>query len=306
MSRKWPQTPEREGSLSYAPDIQRTPTGPPRRIHAPIPISLGQDCFDPIQTQSRPPSRAASTSRDDRTPPPISKQIACIRRSQSAAPSRKTSPIGSFPTPDLRGTHEDDEDEIMSDHGSDHGDLEYADPTLARPPGPPSIPQPAATTPRMSLSDKQLVLGTQLAVIDQVGKVQAVPKFQKYVESIHSETGAPLFPNNTVVGEHHPNIHTMLPPKPKFKDVPPTPPTSNPELAEWVDLMTEAINAQNAEITSLHNLLVHSVAQDNVLGTFSATIVHEVEKQLRAIEEALQAQGAQKGFLGQKTIKKML
>ena len=53
--------------------------------------------------------------------------------------------------------------------------------------------------------------------------------------------------------------------------------------------MTRTINALAEQQANIHHLLVHSISQNNVLGSFSASVTHNIEKHIEAIEESTKA-----------------
>ena len=53
----------------------------------------------------------------------------------------------------------------------------------------------------------------------------------------------------------------------------------------WLDLLTRAVNYISTEQTKIHNLLIYSISQNNVLGTFQASVIHKIELRLHCIED---------------------
>ena len=60
-------------------------------------------------------------------------------------------------------------------------------------------------------------------------------------------------------------------------------------LLMWFADMTRTINALAEQQANIHRLLVHSISQNNVLGSFSASVTHNIEKRIKAIEESTKA-----------------
>ena len=105
---------------------------------------------------------------------------------------------------------------------------------------------------------------------------------------VHDKGTGKLFPGNTVLGEGEPAEipgHNQGTPVPT---IPPTNADANISVEyEWFDQVVTAINQLVEEQEKLCKLIVHSICQSNVLGTFSATTTHEVKLRLHSIEGTL-------------------
>jgi len=68
-------------------------------------------------------------------------------------------------------------------------------------------------------------------------------------------------------------------------------------MKAWTSAVTQALNSQNTEIAALRKLLVHSISQNNVLGTFSTSVIRRIEERLVGIETSIAATPGHKGPL---------
>ena len=147
-------------------------------------------------------------------------------------------------------------------------------------------PQSSATVAPANAA-QQAVEDLQNKLILSTKHTATKASFAAHIQDIEQGTGK-LFPGNTVLGEGEP---AEIPGHDQGTPVPSIPPTTaNPNVSvehEWFDCVATAINQLAEEQEKLHKLIVHSICQSNVLGTFSATTTHEIELRLRSIEGTL-------------------
>jgi len=113
------------------------------------------------------------------------------------------------------------------------------------------------------------------ALTESTSKATSDPHFAAHISTIESgviggNTPEILFPNN-------PYVQLTQPPQGQdpnvfLSSVPPPPPNPN-DMKVWTSAVTHALNSQNTEIAALHKLLVHSISQNNMLSTFSTSVI---------------------------------
>ena len=113
--------------------------------------------------------------------------------------------------------------------------------------------------------------------------------FQQHVADIESGSGQ-LFPDVPRLQSETPIvIPDSTPPPIPHIDLPPTRTTEENTEWSWFADMTRTINALAEQQANIHSLLVHSISQNNVLGSFSASVTHNIEKRIEAIEASTKA-----------------
>ena len=113
--------------------------------------------------------------------------------------------------------------------------------------------------------------------------------FQKHIADIESGSGQ-LFMDVPRLQSEAPIVipDSTPPPIPHIK-LPPTGTTEENTEWSWFADMTKTINALAEQQANIHHLLIHSISQNNVLGSFSASVTHNIEKRIQAIEESTKA-----------------
>ena len=113
--------------------------------------------------------------------------------------------------------------------------------------------------------------------------------FQQHVADIESGSGQ-LFPDVPRLQSEAPIVipDSTPPPIPHISLPPPGTTEENTEWSWFAD-MTKTINALAEQQANIHRLLVHSISQNNVLGSFSASVTHNIEKRIEAIEASTKA-----------------
>jgi len=117
--------------------------------------------------------------------------------------------------------------------------------------------------------------------------------FVSHIQDVVSGTNTRgLFPGNEMLSNVGSNAlgtsHDPLPTPPPL--VTPTPPTAaedNTDYFAWMASISETINQQSTMLNQLQKLVVHLSSQANVMASFNASVIFNVEKRLKSIEETV-------------------
>ena len=286
MSDNPPTTPpNRESSLDYLTDSQQTPTV--ARMTKPLASTSGKQKTaptpKPFYSAYHVPTPAQRRTRS-RAPSPTPSQRRRERLSRSVSRS---------PAPQGQEVDEDDEIEMWGDE-ADERHLPFIDYNAPNPDQ--NLYQPHSTaTIAPANAAQRAVEDLQNQIIQTAKHTATKASFAEHIRDIEQGTGK-LFPGNTVLGEGEP---AEIPGHDQGTPVPTVPPTTtNPDTSvehEWFDRVATAINQLAEEQEKLRKLIVHSICQSNVLGTFSATTTHEVELRLCSIEGTLAGKPGHQG-----------
>ena len=268
MSNNPPTTPpERERSLSYFLDAQRTPTSP--RTAGPLTGSSSKDknvmdCFNPYHTPTpeQRQARSRTSSPRPRTHTP---------RSASADPIR---------TKEAEEESEEDKDE----------DIEVDESPLFIPHLSEDDPIASNTTSAPTNVAQQDFLSLQAHIEAATHTIHEDGEFHEHLANIEGSGNSAqgsrlLFPRNDVIGERElseiPQHYNVL------VQATPIPPLVRDVSTAWFNILGDTINHLCQEQEKLRQLSIHSISQNNVLGAFQASVIKEIEKRLQNIEARL-------------------
>ena len=268
MSNNPPTTPpDRERSLSYVSDAQKTPTGP--RTAGPLAGSSGKD------------KNVAGRFGPYHTPTPEQRQA----RSRTSSPKpRKRNPRSASADP--IGTKEAEE-EGDSDESED---IEIDESPLFI--SHPSEDDPIAsnTTSAPTNVAQQDFLRLQTHIEAAIHTVREDGAFHEHLANIEGSGNSALgssslFPKNDVIGEREPSEipHQFN----VLEHATPIPPLVGDVSTAWFNILGDTINHLCQEQEKLRQLSIHSISQNNVLGAFQASVIKEIEKRLQNIEARL-------------------
>jgi hypothetical protein len=156
-------------------------------------------------------------------------------------------------------------------------------------PFPPFDNEATISPPHPNVSEAQrAVERTQDQIIRETDRILRDEDFTGRLHAAQT-TGTPLFPGNTIIGEHAPSqrlldAHSTTP---AFSPIHFGPLDDGKLRQVQVDLIADAINSLTHGNDKLHKLFSHSVGQNNVLGSFMATMTDALEKRLQSIETTL-------------------
>ena len=259
--------PDRERSLSYVLDAQKTPTAP--RTTGPLAGSSGKDMnvmsrFGPYHTPT--PEQQQARSRTSSPKP--------RRRNPRLA---SADPIG---TQEAEEESDDDEDE----------DIEVDESPLFIPHLSESDPIASNTMSTPTNKAQQDFLSLQAHIEAATHTVREDGDFHENLANIEgsgnsAQGSSSLFPRNDVIGERKPSEipqHYNI-----LEHATPIPPLTGDVSTAWFNILGDTINHLCQEQEKLRQLSIHSISQNNVLGAFQALVIKEIEKHLQNIEAHL-------------------
>ena len=108
----------------------------------------------------------------------------------------------------------------------------------------------------------------------------ALTRFHKHVSQASNDNTTPLFPNNPMFGEE--TCNDLL----TQESLKRAPVVGNPTKhlrEEWSLQVTNTLNFMGEEHYRLFNLILHSIAQNNILASFMAPTLHNIKKRLQNV-----------------------
>ena len=111
--------------------------------------------------------------------------------------------------------------------------------------------------------------------------------FAKHVAQVEQGRGG-LFPENA---RHYSRAPSKILNPPTNPQVSATPTPYQNDSTEWFKILTESINRLEEEQYKVQNLVVHSIAQNNIMGSVNATVISNLKDCIVALEERLALQG---------------
>jgi len=111
-------------------------------------------------------------------------------------------------------------------------------------------------------------------------------RYQGHISEVEAGTGQ-LFPGNDHLQAVTPEVPQEVPPCPIPRISLPVQRTTETDADwAWFDNMTATINGMVTQQENMRNLLTHSIAQNNVIATYTTTVLQKFEEQLDTLETA--------------------
>ena len=177
--------------------------------------------------------------------------------------------------------------ESSSDDDDDKDDVENVKSTPLFAPTDPEDPITSSSTPAPANAAQRKFHKLQTDVDEAIKETTTTRAFAEHVAQIEQGQGG-LFPGDP---GHYSRTPSEIPNPPANPHPSATPTPYQNDSTEWFKILTESIHRLEEEQYKVRNLVVHSIAQNNVMGSVNATVISNLKDRIVALEERLALQG---------------